>query len=255
MLGNGLVISGARTQGLSSLVRQINTIGLLMADWVSRCVPYFTVALICYEILSREAGIFRWLWQALLLALMVSLLCMLLVTLGISRQQQVSLSSLTRKLMPAFAKAIKTGGLDAGFGDMQASCVKDLGVERHYVEIGLPMGMTLYMPITVVGIYIFTIYAAVQGNVAISAGWLVVAGILAVVMSAAAPPVPGASLLTYMMLFSELGIPEFMLISAMVFDILFGIFASAANQTMLQLDLIRQADQIGLLDKECLRRS
>jgi hypothetical protein len=46
-----------------------------------------------------------------------------------------------------------------------------------------------------------------------------------------------------------------MLISAMVFDILFGIFASAANQTMLQLDLIRQADQIGLLDKECLRRS
>ncbi len=255
MLGNGLVISGARTQGLSLLVRQINTIGLLMADWVSRCVPYFTVALICYEILSREAGIFRWLWQVLLLALMVSLLCMLLVTLGISRQQQVSLSSLTRKLMPAFAKAIKTGGLDAGFGDMQASCVKDLGVERHYVEIGLPMGMTLYMPITVVGIYIFTIYAAVQGNVVISAGWLVVAGILAVVMSAAAPPVPGASLLTYMMLFSELGIPEFMLISAMVFDILFGIFASAANQTMLQLDLIRQADQIGLLDKECLRRS
>ena len=80
------------------------------------------------------------------------------------------------------------------------------------------------------------------------------AGILAVVMSAAAPPVPGASLLTYMMLFSELGIPEFMLISAMVFDILFGIFASAANQTMLQLDLIHQADQIGLLDKDCLRK-
>ena len=254
MLGNGLVILGSRTQGLSSLVRQINTVGLLMAEWVSRCVPYFTGALICYEVLSRQAGVFRWLWQALLLALAVSLLCMLLVALGISRRHGVSQRSLAKKLLPAFVKAVKTGGLDAGFGDMQASCVRELGIERHYVEISLPMGMTLYMPVTVIGIFIFTIYAAVQGNLVISVVWLIVAGILAVVMSAAAPPVPGASLLTYMMLFSELGIPEFMLISAMVFDILFGIFASAANQTMLQLDLIHQADQIGLLDKDCLRK-
>ena len=40
----------------------------------------------------------------------------------------------------------------------------------------------------------------------------------------------------------------------MIFDILFGIFASAANQTVLQMDLIIQADKIGLLDLKKLRK-
>jgi len=35
----------------------------------------------------------------------------------------------------------------------------------------------------------------------------------------------------------------------MIFDIIFNLFASAANQMMLQLDLILQADRVGLLRK------
>jgi hypothetical protein len=41
----------------------------------------------------------------------------------------------------------------------------------------------------------------------------------------------------------------------MIFDIIFGIFAGAANQAMLQLEMITQANRFGLLDKEALRRA
>ena len=254
MLGNGLVIMGARTEGLSSLVRQINAVGLLMAEWVSRAVPYITVGLICYEILRRQEDLFRGLIKVLALSAAVSLLCLALVALRVARRESVELRLLARKLWPAFYRTIRVGGLDEGFGEMQSSCVRDLGIERHYVEISLPMGMTLYMPINVVATLIFTVCTAAQYRVEITAGWMLTAVVLTVVMSAAAPPVPGASLLTYMMLFSELGIPASALISATVFDILFGILAAAGNQTLLQLDLIRQADEIGLLDKDRLRR-
>ena len=128
-----------------------------------------------------------------------------------------------------------------------------------FVLVGLlfrvPFSLTVICIIYyVICTLVFTIYAASKYNVAISVGWLAVAGALAVVMSVAAPPVPGASLLTYIALFNELGIPSVSLISAMIFDIMFGIFAVAGNQVLLQMDLILQADRIGLLNRDLLRK-
>ena len=45
---------------------------------------------------------------------------------------------------------------------------------------------------------------------------------LSVVLFVATPPVPGANLLAYIMIFAELHIPSLALIDAMIFDILFG---------------------------------
>ena len=41
----------------------------------------------------------------------------------------------------------------------------------------------------------------------------------------------------------------------MIFDVFFGIFANAANQSLLQLDLVLQADRIGLLNRKALTHS
>ena len=49
-----------------------------------------------------------------------------------------------------------------------------------------------------------------------------------------------------------LGVPDVVLIDAMIFEVIFGIFASAGNQTMLLMDLILQSDEIGLLDRKLL---
>lgn len=84
--------------------------------------------------------------------------------------------------------------------------------------------------------------------------WFIVAMVLAVVLFVATPPVPGANLLAYIAIFAQLGIASQTLIDAMVFDIVFGIFAAAANLSMLQLDLVIQSGFIGLLDKDRLKK-
>ena len=136
---------------------------------------------------------------------------------------------------------------------MERSCVRELGMERHFTTVSLPFGLVLYMPVNVIGTLIFTIYAGIKYNAQISLGWLIIAMVLAVFLFVATPPVPGANLLAYIMIFNQLGIPPTALIDAMIFDILFGIFATAGNQMLLQMDLILQADKIGLLNKEILR--
>lgn len=254
VLGNGLVIIGSRVDGLVSVIRQMNMVGLLMTDWVSRCVPYFTAALICYEIMWHQTRLLRELWLIMLLALLVSMICIAGAIVIVSARNEVSLKLLVSKIWPSFRTAIVSGGLDEGYGETEETCVRDLGIERRFAEVSLPHGTVLYMPINVIGTLILTIFAAVRFDVAISPGWLVIAWLLAIVMFVATPPVPGANLLAYIMIFEFLGVPDVVLIDAMVFEVLFGIFASAGNQTMLLMDLIRQSDKIGLLDRKLLTK-
>jgi len=66
--------------------------------------------------------------------------------------------------------------------------------------------------------------------------------------------VPGANLLAYVVFFSALKIPKEALMDAMIFDIVFGIFAGAGNQFLLQLELLWEAKRIGLLNSKRLEK-
>jgi hypothetical protein len=79
--------------------------------------------------------------------------------------------------------------------------------------------------------------------------------VLATMLFVATPPVPGANLLAYAAVFLQMGFSSTALIDAMIFDIFFGIFAAAANQLLLELDLVLQASRLGLLDEEVLQQA
>ena len=74
------------------------------------------------------------------------------------------------------------------------------------------------------------------------------------ILTVAAPPIPGVNLLSYVVIIDQLGIGKEYVIAAMVFDILFNAFGAAANQMMLQLDMILQAEHMGLLNRVVLIR-
>ena len=254
VLGYGLVVIRSRVEGLVSVIRQMNMVGLLMTDWVSRCVPYFTAALICYEILWHHTALLQRLWLVMLLAFLVSAICIVGAVVSVALQERVSVRLLASKVWPSFKLAIKSGGLDEGYGGTEEVCIRELGIERHFAEVSLPHGTVLFMPINVVGTLILTIFAATRFDVSISLGWLILAWLLSIVMFVATPPVPGANLLAYIMIFEFLGVPDMVLIDAMVFEVLFGIFASAGNQTILLMGLIQQAERIGLMDRKQLMK-
>ncbi len=254
VLGNGIVLIGSRANGLAGIIRQGNMVGLLMTELISRCVPYFVAVLLCMEILKNNMRTFWGMWGILLLALAVAIVIVLCVIAYVAKGRGVRFGVLFSKIWPTFLTSVRTGSLDESFGQVEFGLTRRLGIEKHYAIVSLPYGLILYMPMSVVGILSFTIFAAVQYHQDISVGWLIIAMALAVVLFVSTPPVPGANLLAYIMVFAQLGIPAPALVDAMIFDLLFGIFASAANQVLVQMDLILQAEHIGLLNKEVLRR-
>ena len=253
VLGTALIVIGSRVDRLTNLIRQCNLVAMLMAEWVSKLVPYFAAVLICMQIIARESLV-RDLWKAFLTALCVSALFIGVLVTYVSVKMEVSPGILVRKLWKPFSRTLRTGSLEETYGLSEQVCNKDLGIEKNYLSVTLPQGLVLYMPINVIGTLALTVYAASRFEITVTIVWFVVAMVLAVILFVATPPVPGANLLAYIAIFAQLGIASQTLIDAMVFDIVFGIFAAAANLAMLQLDLVIQANSIGLLDKDCLKK-
>ncbi|MDO4869921.1 MAG: cation:dicarboxylase symporter family transporter [Bacillota bacterium] len=252
--GTAIIAVGAKVSSLVNIIQQLNMVGMQLAEWISRIVPYVVILAICKMIVNGRFMSLVGLWKVLLLSVIAALLCMLVVTIWVSIKNHVAVHILIRKLWGPFLSAIKAGSLDATLPKTERSCINDLGLERYFVFVSLPQGLVLYMPINVIGTLIFTVYAAVKFNVTVTPLWFGIAMVLAVILFVATPPVPGANLLAYIGIFAVLSISNVALIDAMLFDIVFGIIASAGNQTMLQLELVRQADRIGLLNNDLLRK-
>lgn len=252
IIGNALIVIGSRASDLVNVIKQANMVGLLLSDWLSRLVPFFTVMLIVKEILEEHTTLLLKLWMALLLSLALSLVVIAGMAVYTSRSKAIPLPLLLRKLRAPFRNMLRTGSMDNSYGLTEETCIVKLGINRSFVKVSLPLGTVLYLPINVIGTLVFTISAASVFHVELSFAWLLAALVLAVVLFVATPPVPGANLLGYVVLFLQLGIPEAALVDAMVFDLIFGVFASAGNQTLLAMELLLQADKIGLVNKDIL---
>ncbi len=253
VLGTALLVIGERAKPLIILTTQCNLVGMLLAEWISRLVPYVVATLICYQILNGHTRLLIGVWKPFLLALGTSTVCLIATILIVSARKSVSSKVLIQKIKAPFIKTIRAGSLDASYGLAVHSCSK-MGIEAHFTNVSMPQGLVLYMPVNVIGTLIFTMYAADHFNVTVTPMWFGAAIILAIVLFVATPPVPGANLLAYIAIFSQLGIGSEALIDAMIFDIVFGIFAAAGNQLLLQMELLHQSDKLGLLNKTLLRK-
>ena len=254
VLGTAVLVIGPKAEPLAQLIQQMNMVGMLLAEWISLLVPYFAGILIVYQILCKNTILLGGVWRPLLTSLVIACIFVLAIIVIVGLRKGASPKLLIKKIWEPFKVTLLSGSLDASFGLSEHTLITKLGIEKNFTNVSLPHGLVMYMPVNVIGTLVFTMFAASHFNVTVSALWFGVAIILAIILFVTTPPVPGANLIAYIAIFAQLGIASEALIDAMIFDIIFGIFASAANQVLLQMDLIFQADKIGLLNLNILRK-
>jgi Na+/H+-dicarboxylate symporters len=131
---------------------------------------------------------------------------------------------------------------------------KEFGIEKNFSSFGLPLGMVMFMPGGVIYLMLSTVFFANQFGVSISPAWLVSAAILAALLAIAAPPIPGAAVVIFTMLFSKLGIPTDALAIVFSVDVLFDFLATAANMYTLPLEMVHVAAKKTRLDIDAFRK-
>lgn len=254
VLGAAVIVLASRVNEVKTILRQINMVGLKLAEWVSMLVPIFAGLFLCLEIIQGKISVLRGIYQPVILSVVAALSMMFLAVGYVSVKMRVKMPIIGRKIQAPFFTALKTGSLDASFEQTKYSCIRLLGVDKGYTNISLPQGLVLYMPVSAIGTLVFTMYSAQVYHVKVDLFWLISAIIFAVVLFVATPPVPGANLLAYVVFFNWLGIPSEALMDAMIFDIVFGILAGAGNQLLLQIEMVLQAEKIGILNTKLLKQ-
>ena len=235
------------------IANQANSVGLLVAEWISRIIPYFVAILLAFRILDGTIVRFRNIWIPLVAFHIFASLYLAGMMFMTSRKYEVSMTKLWEKIKPSFMIAFRKASVDAAFGENKVCCERKLGINSKLTDYGLPLGLVIYMPVSTVSLMASTLYAVTCYNMTITTLWLIMAVILVVALQAASPPVSGVDTLAYVAIFSRLGIPSEALIMAIVCDIIFCFTSSAMNQAMLQLHLINEADRLKSLNKNALK--
>lgn len=252
VLGFAIVGQGGKVEGLANTIRQLNHVNMQLANWIGRIFPIFSIFLAALICLTDHLWDLVLMIPVLLISVLISVMCMFVAAGYIVLRKDVRLSVLLKKCWPSFLTTFKSGSLDSSYGQSQ-QCCRQLGMDPQFAEVGLPLGLVMYMPANVVGTVLFTMYAVFRSDVEISPLWMVLSVVMAVILFVATPPIPGANFLAYIVMIYVLGIESDFLMLALIYEIVYGVFASAANQFFVQLDLILQAGKMGLFKEDKLK--
>ncbi len=254
IIGNALLILGSQGSRLVKIANQANSVGLLVAEWISRIIPYFVAILLAFRILDGTIVRFRGILIPLVSFHLFAIIYFLVILFIRSRKYGIPVKKLWEKIKPSFMIAFRNASVDAAFGENRICCEKRLGISKKLSDYGLPLGLVIYMPASTMSLMASTLYAVHCYNITLTPLWIILAVILVVALQAASPPVSGVDTLAYVAIFSRLGIPSEALIMAIVCDIIFCFASSAFNQAMLQLSLIGEADRLNILNRIVLKK-
>ena len=255
VIAYAIMAVGQQAGGLESIVQQLDMIAIQLAQWIARFMPFFTAFLTAKLVIDRNAGLLTEMIMVFPLALAVSVVCIAAALVYVSLRTGVNPGKLFKKLMPSFLATLRTGQVADTYALAVKCCIRDLGIQKVFTKRMMPVGLVLYMPVSMIGMISFVIYAAVSSDTVISPMWILTAIIFSLILLLAGPPIPGVNLLSYVVIIEQLNISREFVLAAMIFDFIFGLFSTAANQMMLQMDLMVQADHVGMLDHAILKKT
>ena len=159
---------------------------------------------------------------------------------------------LLKKVMPAFRIAFTSASSMSAFQVGMDTCENKLGVKKGLVSFVYPLGSVMYMPSSVVYFTVLVLTLAEIYQISVSIPWLIMAFIIATLITIAMPPIPGGDLLCYSVLFTALGIPTTAVILATTVSIVLDYLDTGANVMLLIFRITCAAQQFDDLDKSVL---
>jgi Na+/H+-dicarboxylate symporter len=161
---------------------------------------------------------------------------------------------LLRKIFPGMLVGFTTASGSTAYSLCAEVNEKQLGIAPHLTRIGYPIGSQMYN-VCLSTLFVLTAYTAAEAfGVGGGADWIVMLWIVSTIVSFAVPPVSGGSLACIGVLLSQLGIPGQALGLAGALGLILDFVVTGFGLGMRHMELVLQADKLGMLDRDVLRR-
>lgn len=252
VFGIAMLFLGQKTDFIAKVVEQINYIVMFLIEAIGKLVPclvfFMLLKIIWSGMLSSLAGIGK--VAAIFIGAAVLFHIGLVCFTGL--RNKVDPRLIVKKQMPTMLIALATASSAAAFGTNVKCCREGLGIDEKICSFGVPLGMVMNKPTSMYAYIALALYFAEYYTMDISGSWLIILLVTSVILAIATPPVSGGGLVTYAVLFTQLGIPQEALAIALAFDTVFDFVMTSANLGALQLVLLNQAGRLGLVARDKL---
>jgi Na+/H+-dicarboxylate symporter len=207
IVGVTMLMIGKDTHSVAEMTEQLGFIVDGIMGFISKLVPLFVFGSVFNIIASSDLGSLaaggKFFAGALggCIFLMIAHTAVTCVSMGITP------FDLWKRTMSTFIIAITTASSSAAFANNIETCTKQLGVSHRLANFGVPFGQILYKPGVSVLFWFAAVSVAERSGVEVSVAWYVTATVICIILSAAAPPVPGGMTASFTILFVQLALP------------------------------------------------
>ena len=207
VVGVMMLTIGKNTQTVADLAEQLGYIVDGIMGVISRLVPVFVFGSLFNIIASSNLTSFAAGGKFFALTLAGCLLLILFHSAAACVKMGIGPLDLWKRTFSTFIIAISTASSSAAFADNKKTCLEDLGVSRRLVNFGVPFGQILYKPSVSLLFWFAAVSVAESSGVKVSAVWYITAALVCIILSVAAPPVPGGMTASFTILFAQLALP------------------------------------------------
>ena len=252
IVGLSMLILGNRIPFVFALIEQLNSLIQLIMSGLSSFLSFFVFASIFKMIAGGSLGLIAQSYKSVIVMLLLEAILMVCYLITVSARKKVSPIQLFNKLMPTFIIGLSTASSIAAYSTNIATCEKKLGIPKKIIDFGVPLGQVIFMPGALIQFLASAFGMAETFDIAITPLWMVTACIICIVLAIAAPPVPGATLTCFTILFLQLNIPAAAIAIVVTLNVILEFVATAVNLFCLQTELIELSGSLNLLNSEIL---
>jgi len=255
VVGIVMILLRDRMQTLTQVVEQSNAVVQVILSAISSITPGFiflsVLRLLLQGTLAQSAAglISVILLSVVLSAAEILIEIVTMMKLGVSPVQAM------RKLSSTFLIALTTASSAAAFPTMIDTCHNKLGIEEKLTSFALPFGSVVFMPHAVNLFILVPLFAAQLYGVELTAGSIVLCVINAVVLSVAAPPIPGGAISCYTLMFLQLGVPLEAISLAAAANVVLDFTATSGNIMALMIQTSHGASKLDMLNHDIIRKN
>ena len=252
LIGVGLLAIGERGKSLRSLVEESTSLLQRMVSGICALVPLYVFAILLRQIWSGEAGALLSVWKLMVMVLSSEVVFSAAYLLIAALRLKINPLKLLKKILPPTLIAFTTASSLAALTLSLETCERKLGVRKSTVAFAYPLGSVIFMPGCLFSFTVFVCFFAQFYHVAVNPAWCILALITVTLLAIALPPIPGAGVLVFTIMFSTLGIPAEALVMVMAVEIVSEFFATGSNNFLLLLEIACGAGRLGDLDRAVL---
>lgn len=253
-LGVILLGMGERGARIKELFQDFHGLVMQAVRVVCKLLPLFIFASFTLQIWSSGMDTIIGLWKPIAISAVLCTVFLLVKMAYVCTRLKVRAPVLLRKIFPGMLVGFTTASGSTAYSLCAEVNDKQLGIAPHLTRIGYPIGSQMYN-VCLSTLFVLTAYTAAEAfGVGGGADWIVMIWIVSTIVSFAVPPVSGGSLACIGVLLAQLGIPEQALGIAGALGLILDFIVTGFGLGMRHMELVLQAEKLGMLDRDILRR-